>query len=54
MLPYNATNNYGVKHWEFSVFVANGDAVDRKLFEDDIILQDDIVVKKNITQKIRN
>ena len=37
-----------------------GDAVDRKLFEDDIILQDyiilqdDIIVKKNITQKIRN
>ena len=46
MLQYNATNNYGVKYWKFSVFVANGDAVDRKLIEDDIILQDYINVTK--------
>ena len=46
MLSYNATNNYGVKYWKFSVFVANGDAVDRKLIEDDIILQDYINVTK--------
>ena len=58
MLQYNATNNYGVKYWKFSVFVANGDAVDRKLIEDDIILQDyiilqdDIIVKEHISQKL--
>ena len=46
MLRYNATNNYGVKYWKFSVFVANGDGVDRKLIEDDIILQDYINVTK--------